>query len=111
MFSAMSLSPLVPHGRRHSVMAEQSLQVAIRQAELLAEALQIDQGRAQIMRDAVDEHLVLLLLLVETGRHIVKCPVDLGNLVAALQRRREPLALGETAGVVPEDRQPFDHAI
>ena len=54
--------------RRHVLAAEQDLEVPARQAELLAEALEIDQGRAQVVRDAVDEHLVLLLLLVESCR-------------------------------------------
>ena len=39
------------------------------------------------MRDAVDEHLVLLFLLIETVSHLVKRPVDLRDLVGARQKR------------------------
>ncbi len=35
--------------------------------EFLAEPLQVDQRRAEVVRDAVDEHLVLLRLLAELG--------------------------------------------
>ena len=86
MSRSMSCRPAAAHRLGHVVAAEQLAEVPARQAELLAEALEVDQRRAQVVRDAVDEHLVLLLLLAEVVGHVVEGAVDLGDLVAAGQR-------------------------
>ena len=59
---------------------EQFLHVLAEQAQLPGKALQIDQRRAQVVRDAVNEHLVLLILLIEIA-------IGLGQLAILLFQR------------------------
>ena len=119
---------------RHLLLVEQLRQVLADQLELLAEALQVHQGRAEVVRDAVDEHLVLLGFLAELGvdrveflrptleepgvallplgrlgerpGHLVEDVVEPGNLVAPADRRRQLLPLRQPVGVLGQVRDP-----
>ena len=52
-----------------------------RSASSLAEPLEVHQGRAEVVRDAVDEHLVLCVLLGDRPRHAVEDGVEPADLV------------------------------
>ena len=101
MFLVISSRPCSADRPRHILVAEQGLEIAARQHELLTESLQVDERRAQVVRDAVDEHLVLLLLLFEAGGHFVKGAIDLGDLVASGQWRHEGLSVARTPAALP----------
>ena len=98
-----------------------------RGAELPGEALEIHERRAEVVRDAVDEHLVFAALVIEVEvggdelrvllfqrhleralvplpvgdrvGHLVEAEVELGDLVAPLDERLERFSAGEAAGI------------
>ena len=94
MSLAISWSPLCRRPPGHVFSMEERPEIPAREAELLAEPLEVDQRRAQVVRDAVDEHLVLLLLLTEIIGHLAERPVHLGDLVVPRQRLLQGLPLG-----------------
>ena len=53
------------------------------ESQFLAETLEVDERRTQVVRDAVDEHLVFLLALPERPRHVAENGVQPRDLVAA----------------------------
>ena len=70
------------------------------ETEFLAKTLEVDERRAEVVGDAVNEHLVFLLALAQRTRHGAEHGVEPGDLVAAGQRLRQFLFIAESADVV-----------